>query len=116
MKKKIIIDFLDKHWDEFTVLLSESAEQPVSGMLAEHFPDDLYEFADLLLKMISAYRYRTDTKGLLKKAQQFRKKASLNADEGHSPIIVKNGLFIVQPQQHSETLDTSFKNLVDSVL
>ena len=53
-------------------------------------------------------------KGLLGKAQQFRK--NIDDEEEHASIIVKNGLFMVQPQQHDKTLDSSFQNLVDSVL
>ena len=146
MKKRIIIDFLNEHWDEFTALLSGTATPAAGCILAERFPDDLCEFAGLLSKLISAYRIatpdkrlsvsarerfntsgllsrtealassRTNAKGLLEKAQQFLKHASLHVDKSHSPIVMKNGLFLVEPQQDNKQLDTSFKNLVDSVL
>ena len=60
--------------------------------------------------------YHPDMKGLLGKARQFRKGDPVSSIDDHSAIIVKNGLFTVQPQQHHNTLDTAFKNLVDSVL
>lgn len=118
MDKKIIINFLNEHWDEFTALLSETAETEVGRTLIEKFPNDLCEFANLLSKMMTVQHMRTIDKqtGLLKKAQQFRKNNSLNDGEEHAAIIVKNGLFTVRPQQYNETLNSSFKTLVDSVL
>lgn len=127
MEKRIIIDFLNDHWEEFAALLSEAADTAAARIFAEHFPDDFYEFAVLLSKILSTYRTQcpdtrlppashTDTKGLLERAQQFRKNDSPNADGSHSSIIVKNGLFVIQPQEYTEALDTSFKKLVDSVL
>ena len=145
MEKKIIIDFLNEHWDEFEGLLSETAGSTVSSTLTERFPDDLCKFVNLLSKLISSYQiqapdeksqspvygghtfysslnntiifdsYHTE-KGLLEKAQQFRKNDSLHMEEEDSSIIVKNGLFMVRPQRHNEALNTSFKTLVDSVL
>lgn len=59
-------------------------------------------------------------KGLLQKAQRIRERAcgcsmQETALQGTS-IIVKNGLFVVHPQQSGEELNSSFKKLVDSVL
>jgi len=146
MEKKIIIDFLNEYWDELTALLPESADLTASCIRAECFPADFCEFVDLLSKLIAVYRrqvlgeqsqvpvqgrlaiydsvhgieslnsYHADTKGLLEKAQQFRNTDPLPVDESHSSIVVQDGLFIVQPRQYSENLDTSFKKLVDSVL
>ena len=145
MEKKVIIDFLNEHWDELEGVLSETVDSSVGLTLTEHFPDDLCKFVNLLSKLISTYRiqaadeksqspvygdhtfysslnsaiifdsYHTE-KGLLEKARQFRKDASLHTEEEDSSIIIKNGLFTVQPQQYNEALNTSFKTLVDSVL
>lgn len=146
MEKKIIIDFVNGHWDEFTALLSGTADTTAGRTLIERFPHDFCEFAVLLSKLISAYRTQTidkelqlpvqedsvlssslnsaaildschtNKKGLLEKAQQFRKNNSLHKGKEHSSIIVKNGLFTVRLQQHNATLNNSFKTLVDSVL
>ena len=118
MKKEIIINFLNKHWDEFTTLLSGITNAMPSRTLMEEIPDDLCEFTNLLSKILAVRQmYTTDKqKGLLEKAQQFRKNDYSYNREEHESIIVKNGLFIVQPQQYNETLDSSFKTLVDSVL
>ena len=118
MKKKIIIDFLNDHWDEFAALISGTTDTPIGCICTEPIPDDIYEFARLLSKMIDVHQMQDadKQKGLLEKAQQFRKTDFADNSEEHSAIIMKNGLFVVQPQQHSEILDTSFKNLVDSVL
>lgn len=117
MEKKIIIDFLNKHWDEFTALLSGSTAVTTLRICTGSIPDDIYEFASLLSKMITIRQmHATDKqKGLLEKAQQFLKTDSVNTHESNA-IIMQNGLFVVQPPQHSEILDMSFKNLVDSVL
>lgn len=118
MNKKIIINFLNEHWDEFTVLLSGAADAAAGRTLMEKFPNDLCEFANLLSKMMTMQHMRAIDKqtGLLEKAQQFRNNDSLNDGEEHAAIIVKNGLFTVRPQQYNETLNSSFKTLVDSVL
>ena len=118
MKKEIIINFLNKHWDEFTTLLSGITNAMPSRTLMEEIPDDLCEFTNLLSKILAVRQmYTTDKqKGLLEKAQQFRNTDPLPVDESHSSIVVQDGLFIVQPRQYSENLDTSFKKLVDSVL
>jgi len=118
MNKKIIINFLNEHWDEFTALLSETAETEAGRTLIEKFPNDLCEFVNLLSKMMTMQHMRAIDKqtGLLEKAQQFRNNDSLNDGEEHAAIIVKNGLFTVRPQQYNETLNSSFKTLVDSVL
>jgi len=117
MNKKIIINFLNEHWDEFTALLSETAETEAGRTLIEKFPNDLCEFVNLLSKMMTMQHMRAIDKqtGLLEKAQQFRNNDSLNDGEEHAAIIVKNGLFTVRPQQYNETLNSSFKTLVDSV-
>lgn len=146
MEKKAIIDFLNEHWDEFITLLSKTTGSTADHRQVEQFPDDISEFIGMLSKLVSAYRmpptykqahepvqerctfdrlpldadmtasYHPDMKGLLGKAQQFRKGDPVSSIDDHSAIIVKNGLFTVQPQQHHNTLDTAFKNLVDSVL
>ena len=118
MNKKIIINFLNEHWDEFTALLSETAETEAGRTLIEKFPNDLCEFVNLLSKMMTMQHMRAIDKqtGLLEKAQQFRNNDSLNDGEEQAAIIVKNGLFTVRPQQYNETLNSSFKTLVDSVL
>ena len=118
MEKKTIINFLNKHWDDFATLLSEKAEVTALHICAEYIPDDIYEFTNVLSKMISVRQMHTADKrrGLLKKAQQFRKTESMNDCKSNPAIIMKNGLFVVRPRQHSEILDMSFKNLVDSVL
>lgn len=118
MEKKIIIDFLNEHWDEFAALLSETEDVTAGAMLTEQFPADIYEFAKLLSKITAMHQMQVvdKQKGLLERAQQFRKTDSVSDSEGHSSIVMRNGLFVVRPQQHSEILDSSFKNLVDSVL
>lgn len=118
MEKKTVIDFLNKHWDDFATLLSGTAEVTALHICAEYIPDDIYEFANVLSKMISVRQMHAADKrrGLLKRAQQFRKTESMNSRKSDPAIIMKNGLFVVQPRQHSEILDTSFKDLVDSVL
>lgn len=118
MDKKIIINFLNEHWDDFAALLSRSADAAASRTLMEKFPNDLCEFASLLSKMMTIQQMQAvnKQKGLLEKAQQFRKNDSLNDSEKHASIIVKNGLFTVRPQQYNEALNSSFKTLVDSVL
>ncbi|MGI5090694.1 hypothetical protein GWP40_05360 [Treponema vincentii] len=118
MNKKIIIDFLDEHWNDFASLLSEAADTAAGRTLMEQFPNDLCEFASLLSKIMTGQQMRTvdKQKGLLEKARQFRKNASLNDGKKQASIIVKNGLFTVRPQQYNEALNSSFKTLVDSVL
>ena len=118
MDKKIIINFLNEHWDDFAALLSGAADAAAGRTLIEKFPNDLCEFANLLSKMMTMQHMRAIDKqtGLLEKAQQFRNNDSLNDGEEHAAIIVKNGLFTVRPQQYNETLNSSFKTLVDSVL
>ncbi|UTC51191.1 hypothetical protein [Treponema sp. OMZ 855] len=118
MEKEIIIHFLNEHWDEFADLLSETANADAGRTLMEKFPDDFFEFANLLSKMMTVQQRQAIDKqtGLLEKAQQFRKNDSLNDEEEHTAIIVKNGLFMVQPQRYNEALNSSFKTLVDSVL
>jgi len=118
MEKEIIINFFNEHWDEFASLLSETTDPAVGRTLVERFPDDIYEFANVLSKMITVRQMHAadKQKGLLKRAQQFRKTDSVKGRESEPAIIMKNGLFVVQPRQHSEILDMSFKNLVDSVL
>lgn len=118
MNKKIIINFLNEHWDDFAALLSGAADAAAGRTLIEKFPNDLCEFANLLSKMMTMQHMRAIDKqtGLLEKAQQFRNNDSLNDGEEHAAIIVKNGLFTVRPQQYNETLNSSFKTLVDSVL
>ena len=118
MEKKTIIKFLNKHWDDFATLLSEKAEGTDLRICAAHIPDDIYEFANVLSKMLTVHQmYTADKqKGLLERALQFRKNGSVNGCETTPAIIMKNGLFVVQPRQRSEILDMSFKNLVDSVL
>ena len=118
MDKKVIINFLNEHWDEFAALLSEAADTAASRTLMEQFPNDLCEFASLLSKMITVQQMHAVNKrqGLLEKARQFRKNAFLNNREAHTSIIVKNGLFTVRPQQYNEALNSPFKTLVDSVL
>lgn len=145
MEKDIIIDFLNDHWDEFIVLLAQTAEQTSDSLQPEQFPHQVYEFAGMVSKVLSAYQkqqdeyistdrpqesisaqwvtdaqalaaYDADTKGLLEKAQSLRR-CSVPKDEmtPHS-IVIKNGLFIVQPQQNMRKLNSAFKKLVDSVL
>ena len=118
MNKKIIINFLNEHWDDFAALLSGAADAAAGRTLIEKFPNDLCEFANLLSKMMTMQHMRAIDKqtGLLEKAQQFRNNDSLNDGEEHAAIIVKNGLFMVQPQRYNEALNSSFKTLVDSVL
>ena len=118
MDKKIIINFLNEHWDDFVALLSGAADATAGRTLTEKFPNDLCEFANLLSKMMTVQQRQAIDKqtGLLEKAQQFRNNDSLNDGEEHAAIIVKNGLFTVRPQQYNETLNSSFKTLVDSVL
>lgn len=118
MDKKIIINFLDEHWDDFAALLSGAADTAAGRTLMATFPNDLCEFAGLLSKMMAVQQIQTGDKqkGLLEKAQQFRENDSLNDGEEHASIIVKNGLFTVRPQQYNEALNSSFKMLVDSVL
>ena len=118
MDKKIIINFLNEHWDDFVALLSGAADATAGRTLMEKFPNDLCEFANLLSKMMTVQQRQAIDKqtGLLEKAQQFRKNDSLNDEEEHAAIIVKNGLFMVQPQRYNEALNSSFKTLVDSVL
>jgi len=118
MEKEIIIHFLNEHWDEFVDLLSETANADAGRTLMEKFPDDFFEFTNLLSKMMAAQPMQALDKqqGLLEKAQQFRKNDSLYDGEEHASIIVKNGLFTVRPQQYNEALNSSFKTLVDSVL
>ena len=146
IEKKIIIDFLNEYWDELAALISGTPDADTCRTLTERFPDDLCEFVGLLSKLISVYQiqgsgeqsestvrgdlisyrslndtalldsHHTDMKGLLEKAEQFRKHGSAHHEEDCSSIIVKNGLFTVRPQQYNEALNSPFKTLVDSVL
>ena len=118
MEKEIIINFLNEYWDEFAAIVSDSPISAVDHTFMGCFPDDLYEFASLLSKILAMRQMHTTDKqkGLLKRAQQFRKSNSLYNEGEYASIIVKNGLFTVQSQQYNETLDSSFKTLVDSVL
>ena len=145
MEKELIIDFLNEHWDDFLALMKEMPVSE-SGMLSTgRFPAQIYEFAGLLSKIIAAYQRQnqkaqvhhsprsdeqsahwitktgetdlphTRVNGLLGKAQYLRS-YYLNGERSPHPIIFKNGLFVVQPQQNCEKLDAAFKTLVDSVL
>ena len=69
MEKKTVIDFLNKHWDEFATLLSGTAEVTALHICAEYIPDDIYEFANVLSKMISVRQMHTADKrgGLFEK-------------------------------------------------
>ena len=116
MEKKVIIDFLDEHWEEFITLLTDmEANRPKNTLSKGIFPQQVSEFADMLSKILADHQKLNSGKGLLKKAQTLRKKLCEN-ELPSFPIAVKNGLFVVQPQKHHEALNTAFKNLVDSVL
>lgn len=145
MEKEVIIHFLDEHWDEFINLLSKTVEEEAGLLQSEQFPNQVYEFTGMLSKVLAAYRkdedkrinserqadsipaqwvteaqvlaaYDADTKGLLEKAQTFRRCGVSNDDMTPHSIVIKNGLFIVQPQQNKRKLNSAFKKLVDSVL
>ena len=145
MEKKVIIDFLTNHWDEFMTLLSEMRNNTSDSVPYEKCPVQVYAFTGFLSQLLAAYSkresairskvteqtgipvktlsagsgkpniYTADVKGLLKKAQYLRKYV-LNDERLPHPIIIKNGLFTVQPQYPRAELDSEFKNLVDSVL
>lgn len=140
MEEKIIVDFLTEHWDAFQSLALEAGEYAYAG--SQHDPSNVPEFLQVLLRHIQALRMRESgtvgcksrdgeerqahrqgrlgaeeagLSGLLKKAQHMREFAA-TACEKASPIAVKNGLFVVNPQKSDEKLNDSFKRLVDSVL
>lgn len=147
MEKDLIITFLNEHWDEFIGLLADMDKHDYNMPLMERVPDHLYEFAALLHTVVASYQNQqkntqlrqeiapeaavsanwvpddsfeccdADNRGLLEKAQNFRRGGNLRHDEHTArSIIIKNGLFIVQQQQNRNQLNTAFKNLVDSVL
>jgi hypothetical protein len=117
MEKEIVIHFLNEHWDELTSFVSETLDGANEHTLMERLPTDFCEFIQLLSKIAALQQQAVEKqKGLLEKAQQLRKHDALHAGEEYSSIVVKNGLFTVQPLQTAEILDVSFKTLVDSVL
>ncbi len=146
MEKDLTITFLNEHWDEFIELLSDMNTHDGNMPLMEQFPDHMREFAAVLYTLISSYQGRhkhtqseqnivmdtsvsanwvpdasfeccdADNRGLLEKAQNFRRCGHRHDEHAARSIIIKNGLFIVQPQQNKNKLNTAFKNLVDSVL
>lgn len=145
MEKEVIIRFLDDHWDAFIELLSKTVEQESGLLQSEQFPNQVYEFTGMLAQVLAAYQkdetsrgtlerqaetipaqwvteaqalaaYDADTKGLLEKAQIFRRCEVSHDDMTPHSIVIKNGLFIVQPQQNKRKLNSAFKKLVDSVL
>ena len=132
MEKKVIIDFLNTHWDEFISLLSDMSSDITGRNCHVRIPYQVYEFAGLLSKIAGIYQdlhsgtekrdtetfdvYHTNGGGLLKKAKYFRTHGLFKDMQQPRSIIVENGLFMVQPQQNRDKLNTAFKKLVDSVL
>ncbi|MEL3906724.1 MAG: hypothetical protein P1P65_06825 [Treponema sp.] len=132
MEKKLILEFLDTHWDDFLLLLT--------GTHSDNFiPDNVREFTELLLRRLAGYRgmysdtaepipsdaahlsagagvHDSDTKGLLGKAETFRRNQEHYGSDSPDSIINEDGLFFVQKQTENASLDPAFKKLVDSVL
>lgn len=134
MEKEAVIEFLDKNWEEFILLLTGNDTSDTVAI-----PDYIHEFVTLLSDIITNRKKKPtlplnnkdgscskhipkeysdmsakefDSKGLLGKAQIFRQHNEKSADS----IIAENGLFVIKKQPRNDILDPAFKNLVDSVL
>lgn len=133
VEKQLILEFLDTHWEELLT--------PLTSAYADDFiPDYMHEFAGLLWHRIvdcrrmypdsdgkkgdsagghlsvSGEDYDSENKGLLGKAETFRRNQEQYGSDSPDSIINENGLFFVQKQTENASLDPAFKKLVDSVL
>lgn len=145
MEKETIIAFLNDHWDEFVSILADTNRHDGKEIRMEQFPDHIREFTAALSTLVASYQTQcentqteqevhqdamsadwvpdaafeccdADNRGLLEKAQNFRRYGLPHDAHTARSIIIQNGLFVVQPQQNRNKLNTAFKNLVDSVL